>query len=94
VKKWLEYIFTGDYFFEENPWTESTCPWTIPGSIHHGPSMGGRPVLAETWPLAAPVLKCPSQGVEDGEMGSGNPLRASPEDEWWRGGRATEGNGW
>jgi hypothetical protein len=27
---------------------------------------------------AAPVLKGASQGAEDGEMGSGNPLRASP----------------
>jgi hypothetical protein len=80
VKKWLEYIFTGDYFSEENPWTESTSPWTTPGSVHHGLFVDGLPELARAWPLAAPVLKCTSQGAEDGETGSRNPLRASPKD--------------
>jgi hypothetical protein len=71
-EKWLEYIFTGDYFSKENPWTESTSPLTTPGSIHHGPSVDGRPELAGAWPPAAPVLKGTSQGAEDGETGSGS----------------------
>jgi hypothetical protein len=93
VKKWLEYIFIGDYFSEENPWTESTSLWTTPSLVHHGPSMDGRPELAGAWPSAALMLKGTSQGAEDGETESGNPLRASQEDGRRRGGRATEGNG-
>jgi hypothetical protein len=80
VKKWLEYICTGDYFSEENPWTESTSPWTIPVSVPRGPSMDRWPELTRAWPPAAPVLKGASQGAEDGETGSGNPLSASPKD--------------
>jgi hypothetical protein len=73
VKKWLEYIFTGDYFSEENP-------WTTPGSVPRGPFVDGRPELAGAWPPAALVLKGASHGAEDGETSLGNPLRASPED--------------
>jgi hypothetical protein len=76
VKKWLEYTFTGDYFSEENPWTTA-------GSVHRGRSVDGRPELAGAWPPAAPVLKGANQGAEDGETGSGNPLRASPVDGRW-----------
>jgi hypothetical protein len=83
VKKWMEYIFTGDYFSEENPWTESTSPWTTPGSVHRGPSMDRRPVLTGAWLPTAPVLKGASHGAEDGETWSRNPLRASPKDGWW-----------
>jgi hypothetical protein len=57
-------------------------------------TVDGRPELAGAWPTAAPVLKGTSQGAEDGETGSGNLLRASPEDGRRRGGRATEGNEW
>jgi hypothetical protein len=39
-------------------------------------------------PSTAPVLKGASQGTEDGETGLGNPFRASPEGERWRGGQA------
>jgi hypothetical protein len=53
--------------------------------------MDGRPELAGAWPPAALVLKGASQGVEDREMGSRNPLRASPDGGRWRCGRATEG---
>jgi hypothetical protein len=55
--------------------------WTTSGSVHHGPSVDGQPELTETWPPTAPVLKGASQGAEDGEAGSGNPLSASSEDE-------------
>jgi hypothetical protein len=59
--------------------------------VYHGPSMDGQPELAGAWPPATPVLKGASQGAEDGETGSGNPLRASPEGGRGRGGRAMEG---
>jgi hypothetical protein len=78
---------------KKNSWTNCTDLWTIPGSVHHGLSVDGRPELAGAWPPAALVLKGASQGAEDGEMGSGNPLRASPEDGRWQVGRVTEGNG-
>jgi hypothetical protein len=85
-------------FFEinfgwENPWTEPTSSWTTRGSVHHGPSMDGQPEVTRAWPPAAPVLKGAKQGAEDGETGSGNPLRVSPEDGWRQGGQAIEGNG-
>jgi hypothetical protein len=50
-----------------------------PTMVHHGPTMDGGTELVGAWPPAAPVLKGVGQGVEDGEMGSGNPLWASPE---------------
>jgi hypothetical protein len=61
------------------------------GPVYHGPSVDGRPELAGPWPPAAPVLKSASQGAEDGETGSGNPLRASPEGDRQQGGWAMEG---
>jgi hypothetical protein len=82
----------GIIFSEENPWTESTSQWTTPGLVHRGPSVDGRPEVTEAWPPAAPVLKGASQGAEDGETGSGNLLRASPQDGRWRGGRAVDQN--
>jgi hypothetical protein len=72
--------FQGIILLKKNLWTKSTDLWTIPGSVHRGPSVDGRPKLIEAWPPTAPVLKVTSQGAEDGEMGSGNPLTASPED--------------
>jgi hypothetical protein len=65
----------------------------LTGPVHRGPSMDGRLGLIGAWPPAASVLKGASQGAENGEMGSGNPLRASLEDGRWRGGWATKGNG-
>jgi hypothetical protein len=59
--------------------------------VYHGPSMDGRPELTGAWPPATPVLKGASQGAEDGEMGSRNPLRASLEGGRRRGGRVMEG---
>jgi hypothetical protein len=53
------------------------------GPVHH----------SRARPPATPRLKVTREGAEDGESGSGNPLRASPEDGQRRGGRATEGNG-
>jgi hypothetical protein len=61
--------------------------------VYHGPSVDGRPELTGAWPPAAPVPKGASQGAEDGETGSGNPLGASPEGGRHRGGRVMEGNG-
>jgi hypothetical protein len=57
-------------------------PWTGHGRWHRA-----------RWslPPTAPVLKGVGQGVEDREMGSGNPLWASPEGGRRRGGWATEG---
>jgi hypothetical protein len=72
--------FQGIILLKKNPWTKSTDLWTIPGSVHRGPSVDGRPELIGAWPPASPVLKGASQGVEDGETGSGNLLGASPED--------------
>jgi hypothetical protein len=72
VRKW---DFQGIILLKKNLWTKSTDLWTIPGSVHHGPSVDGRPELAGAWPPAAPVLKGASQGAKDGEMGSGNPLK-------------------
>jgi hypothetical protein len=61
------------------------------GPVYLGPSVDGRPELAGAWPPAAPVLKGASLGAEDGETGSGNPLRPPPKGGRQRGGRATEG---
>jgi hypothetical protein len=72
--------FQGIILLKKNLWTKSTDLWTIPGSVHCGPSVDGRPKLIEAWPPTTPVLKVTSQGAEDREMGSGNPLTASPED--------------
>jgi hypothetical protein len=77
VRKW---DFQGIILLKKNSWTKSTDLWTIPGSVHHGPSVDERLELAEAWPPTAPVLKGASQGAEDGETGLGNLLRASPED--------------
>jgi hypothetical protein len=70
---------------KKNPLTKSMSPWT--GSH-------GRPrELIGAQPLATPGLKVAGEGAEDGESGSGNPLRASLEDGPRRVGRVTEGNG-
>jgi hypothetical protein len=61
------------------------------GLVYHGPSMDEQPELTGAWPQAAPVLKGTRQGAEDGNTGSGNLLRASPEGGQQRGGWATEG---
>jgi hypothetical protein len=77
--------FLGIILLMKNPWTKSTSPWT--GSH-------GRPQeLTGARPPATLGLKVVGEGAEDGESGSGNPLRASMEDGWRRGGWAMEGNG-
>jgi hypothetical protein len=81
--KYQETRFSRNYFVEEklvdqvHESVDDPClgpPWTIHGR---------RPELVGAWPTAALVLKGTSQGAEDGETGSGNPLRASPEDGRW-----------
>jgi hypothetical protein len=59
--------------------------------VHGGPPIDSGTELTGAWPPTAPMLKGAGQGAEDGEMGSGNLLWASPEGDRRRGGWATEG---
>jgi hypothetical protein len=68
VEKW---DFQGIILLKKNPWTKSTDLWTIPGSVHHGPSVDGQPEITGAWHLAALVLKGAREGRRTGRRGRG-----------------------
>jgi hypothetical protein len=84
--------FSGIILLKKNSWSKSTSPWTARPGPPWTSGQGQPRELTGAQPLATPELKVAGEGEEDGESGLGNLLRASPEDGWWRGGWATEGN--
>jgi hypothetical protein len=65
-----------NYFAKEKPVDQVHESVDCTGPVHHG-----RPrEVAGARPPATLGLKVAREGAKDGELGSGNPLRASPED--------------